>query len=56
MHHYQVAVSKSLDNKTGILTITTKDWDATTTQKQEFNVDGTIVSAYFGVSRGISTK
>lgn len=43
-------------NKTGILTITTKDWDATTTQKQEFNVDGTIVSAYFGVSRGISTK
>lgn len=40
----------------GIITITTKDFDATTTTMQEFTVDEKKVQVFFGVTRGVSTK
>lgn len=40
----------------GIITVTTKDFDATTTATQEFTVDEKNVQIFFGVTRGVSTK
>lgn len=39
--------------KNGVLTIQTKDFAETTTESQKFNIDGHVVSAHFGVTRGI---
>lgn len=43
-------------NETGILSVTTRDFDSTTTEPQSFMVDNKIVSAYFAVWRGIHIK
>lgn len=43
-------------NQNGVMSITTKDFDSTTTESQEFLVDERKVIAYFTVSREISTK
>jgi len=43
-------------NQTGIISLTTKDFDSTTTATQTFTVDGKAVTSYFCISRGISTK
>lgn len=40
----------------GVLTVTTEDFDATTTDPQIFHVDGKEVSISFGISRSFSTK
>ena len=40
----------------GIVHLSTKSFDDTTTEKQLFNVDGKRIVAYFGVSRTVSTK
>jgi hypothetical protein len=40
----------------GVITISTKSFETTTTEKQTFIVDEKSVKVYFGVSRGISTK
>lgn len=42
--------------ETGIVSIKTKDFDNTTSYKQEFCVDSKKVSAYFGISRTSSSK
>ena len=44
-----------LRNK-GVITVSTQDFDVTTTEKQVFMVDGKEISAYFGISRTVSTK
>lgn len=43
-------------NQNGIITLTTKDFDSTTTEKQKFSVDDKEVDVYFAISRGVSTK
>lgn len=40
----------------GVVTLSTQNFDITTTEKQKFTVDGTEVSAYFAISRTVSTK
>lgn len=40
----------------GVFTLKIADFDSTTTNKQEFDVDGKSVSVYFGITRGFSTK
>lgn len=40
----------------GIVTVSTQDFDVTSTEKQGFIVDGKEISAYFGISRAVSTK
>lgn len=41
-------------NKSGVLSVTTKDFASTTTQSQEFVVDNNCVTAYFSVWRGVN--
>lgn len=41
-------------NKSGIVSITAKDFASTTTQRQEFNVDSKRVTVYFSVWRGVN--
>jgi len=43
-------------NQTGVISLTTKDFDSTTTATQTFTVDGKAVTSYFCISRGINTK
>ena len=43
-------------NQNGIMTLTTKDFDSTTTEAQKFSVDDKDVVIYFTISRGVSTK
>lgn len=43
-------------SKNGVFSITTLDFDSTTTEKQTFVVDGKKVQVYFGISRKMSTK
>lgn len=43
-------------NETGIVSITTKDFDSTTSEPQKFIVDSRTVSVYFSVWRGINMK
>lgn len=43
-------------NKDGVLSITTKDFDSTTTKSQEFIVDNKKVTSYFSVWRGVNLK
>ena len=40
----------------GIITVSTQDFDVTTTDKQKFIVDGKEVKASFGIARTVSTK
>lgn len=40
----------------GIVTVSTQDFDVTTTDKQVFIVDGKEIRAHFGISRAVSTK
>lgn len=40
----------------GVVTVSTQDFDMTTTEKQAFRVDGREIKAYFGISRAVSTK
>ena len=40
----------------GVFSVTTKDFESTTTKKQSFDVGGEKVTVYFGVSRMMSTK
>ena len=40
----------------GIVTVSTQDFDITTTEKQVFLVDGKEIKAHFGISRAVSTK
>lgn len=40
----------------GIVTVSTQDFERTTTEKQTFFVDGKEIKAYFGISRVVSTK
>lgn len=40
----------------GVFSVTTLDFDSTTTEKQSFLVDGKEAKVYFGVSRKMSTK
>ena len=40
----------------GIVTVSTKNFDQTTTESQPFIVDGKEIRAYFGISRTVSTK
>ena len=40
----------------GIVTVSTQDFDITTTEKQVFLVDGKEIKAHFGISRVVSTK
>ncbi len=40
----------------GIVTVSTQDFDVTTTEKQVFIVDGKEIKAYLGISRAVSTK
>lgn len=41
-------------NETGVVSITTKDFDSTTTEPQKFMVDDKAVSAHFSVWRGVN--
>lgn len=43
-------------NETGVVSVTTKDFDSTTTESQNFMVDNKVVNAYFAVWRGINIK
>lgn len=60
IHPINQAFSYRADFKTfaddGIITITTKDFDTTTTTAREFQVDDKVVHVFFGVARGVSTK
>lgn len=40
----------------GVITVSTQDFDITTTEKQTFIADGKEIRAYFGISRAVSTK
>ncbi len=40
----------------GIVTVSTQDFDTTTTEKQVFLVDGKEIKSHFGISRAVSTK
>ena len=40
----------------GIVTVSTQDFEMTTTEKQDFVVDGREIHAYFGISRIVSYK
>lgn len=40
----------------GIFTISTQDFDMTTTERRTFMVDGKEIKAHFGISRAVSTK
>ena len=40
----------------GIVHLSTRSFDETTSEKQFFNVDGKRITAYFGISRTVSTK
>lgn len=42
-------------NKNGVLSITTKDFNSTTTESQEFIVDNKKATTYFSVWRGVNT-
>lgn len=44
-----------IQNK-GVVTVSTQDFEVTTTEKQAFIVDGREIRAYFGISRVVSTK
>lgn len=46
---------EEFENK-GIVTVSTQDFDRTTTPKQEFFVDGKLIRAYFGINRSASTN
>ncbi len=52
--------SKALESskwaEDGIISVTTKDFDNTTSQTQYFSVDGKKVAVYFGISRMISPQ
>lgn len=60
IHPLRTAFSVSLGdgieefNKSGVVSVTTKDFSATTTQRQEFVVDDKNVIMYFSVWRGIN--
>lgn len=40
----------------GVVTVSTQDFDRTTTEKQAFIVDGKEIKAYFGISRAVSAN
>ena len=40
----------------GIVTVSTQDFERTTTDKQTFIVEGKEIKAFFGISRAVSTK
>lgn len=40
----------------GIVSVSTKDFDRTTTETRTFTVDGKEIKAYFGISRSVSTN
>lgn len=44
-------IEKSEWSNKGIISVTTKDFDATTSKSQVFNVDGKEISVYFGITR-----
>lgn len=60
IHPINKAFSISIDgdfkdfSQSGVFSITTKDFDSTTTRAQEFVVDGKKVATYFSVLRGVS--
>lgn len=60
IHPVNQAFKFTIDNEgfsnNGVFSITTLDFDSTTTEKQTFVVDGKKVQVYFGVSRKMSTK
>ena len=60
IHPTNQAIEYTLDPdafvNSGIFEVKTRDFDCTTTQKQEFTVDSKPVSVSFGVSRTMSTK
>ena len=60
IHPTRQAIEYTLDPDTfmnsGTFEVKTRDFDSTTTQKQEFTVDSKPVSVSFGVSRTMSTK
>ena len=43
-------------DKKGIVSLTTQDFDATTTENQVFYVDEKKITSYFGISRTVSSK
>ena len=43
-------------NQSGVVSLTTNDFESTTTETQTFIVDNKAVTSYFCISRGISTK
>ena len=49
-----IDIEEMSDN--GVFTLKIDDFDSTTTNKQEFDVDGKSVSVYLGITRGFSTK
>lgn len=51
-----LTLSPGVFHNKGIVTVSTKDSDVTTTDKQVFLVDGKEIRVYFGVSRTVSTK
>ena len=55
-HAFSYSFNDESFAENGIVTLTTQDFDATTTERQKFVVDGKEASAYFGISRTISTK
>lgn len=60
IHPVNQAYKFNIDNEggtnNGVFSVTTLDFDSTTTEKQSFVVNGKTVQVYFGVSRKISTK
>lgn len=60
IHPVNQAFEYSLDSERfsndGVFSVTALSFDSTTTEKQEFTVDGKKVQAYFGVTRKMSIK
>jgi hypothetical protein len=53
---YQHSLDKEGLKNTGVVSVTTLDFDSTTTKKQTFKVDGKEIVVYFSVSRKMSRK
>ena len=60
IHPVNQALSLSLSaddfQEKGIVSISTQDYDSTTTEEQHFLVDGKTITVFFGISRAVSTK
>lgn len=53
---YSLLLNADGDTRNGVLSITTRDFDSTSTSRQAFYVDDWPLAVYFGISRVVSTK